>query len=112
MRRPKPRRELIACHDCGAAISFSALNCPHCGSQEPAGPHVLSPREIRRHRLEQRNDRTLALAMVGCAAAGAFYGIVMSSSQIGALLAGGGYGFVGAIIGVGTGFVINLTRNV
>jgi hypothetical protein len=72
---------------------------------------VFSPREIRRHRLEQRNDHTLALAVVGCAAAGALYGIVMSSNQIGAVLAGCGYGFVGMIIGVGVGFVINLTRN-
>ena len=72
---------------------------------------MFSPQEIRRHRIEQRNDRTLALATVGCAAAGAFYGIVMSSSQIGAVLAGCGYGFVGLIIGVGVGFVINMTRH-
>jgi len=72
---------------------------------------VFSPQEIRRHRLEQRNDRTLALAVAGCGAAGAFYGIVMSASQIGAVLAGCGYAFVGMIIGVGVGFVINMTRN-
>jgi hypothetical protein len=111
MRRPKPRPELIVCHDCGARISFSAQTCPHCGSQEPSGPYEFSRTEIRRHRIEQRNDRTLALAAVGCAAAGAFYGIVMSSSQIGALLAGGGYGLVGLVIGVGVAFVINLTRH-
>lgn len=111
MRRPKPQPELIACHDCGAGVSFSAASCPHCGSQEPSGPHVFSPEEIRRHRIEQRNDRTLALAVVGCAAAGAFYGIVMSSSQIGAVIAGCGYAFVGMIIGVGVGFVINMTRH-
>jgi hypothetical protein len=72
---------------------------------------VLSPREIRLHRIEQRNDRTLALAVVGCAAAGAFYGSVMSSNQLGAVLAGCGYGFVGVIIGVGVGFMINMTRH-
>jgi hypothetical protein len=110
MRR-KPQPELIACHDCGAGVSFSAASCPHCGSQEPSGPHVLSPQELRRHRIEQRNDHTLALAVVGCAAAGAFYGIVMSASQIGAVLAGCGYAFVGMIIGVGVGFVINMTRH-
>jgi 4-hydroxy-3-methylbut-2-en-1-yl diphosphate synthase IspG/GcpE len=111
MRRPKPQRELIACHDCGAGVSFSAASCPHCGSQEPSGPHVLSSQEIRRHRIEQRNDRTLALAVVGCAASGAFYGIVMSASQIGAVVAGCGYAFVGMIIGACVGFVINMTRN-
>ena len=110
MRGRKPQSELIACHDCGAGVSFSASTCPHCGSQEPSGPHVFSRREIRLHRIEQRNDRTLALSVVGCAAAGAFYGIVMSSSQIGAVLAGCGDGFVGMIIGVGVGFVINMTR--
>jgi len=104
------------CKDCEKP--FEALvygsekaSCPHCGSQEPSGPHLLSPQEIRRHRIEQRNDRTLALAVVGCAAAGAFYGIVMSASQIGAVLAGCGYAFVGMVIGVGVGFVINMTRN-
>ncbi len=107
MRRPKPPPELIACHDCGAGVSFSAAS----GSQEPSGPHVFSPQEIRRHRIEQRNDRTLALAAVGCAAAGAFYGIVMSASQLGAVVAGCGYAFVGLIIGVGVGFVINMTRH-
>ena len=111
MRHPSPQRELIACHDCGKAVSFSAASCPHCGSQEPAGPHVLNRTEIRRHRIEQRNDRTLALATVGCAAAGAFYGVVMSSGPYAALLAGCGYGLVGTVIGVGVGFVINLTRS-
>jgi hypothetical protein len=111
MPRPKLQRELITCHDCGAGISFSAASCPHCGSQEPSGPHVFSTREIRRHRIEQRNDRTLALTVVGCTAAGAFYGAVMSSGPYAALLAGGFYGFVGMVIGVGAGFVINLTRN-
>jgi hypothetical protein len=111
MRRPKPQRELIVCHDCGAGVSFSAASCPHCGSQEPSGPYVFNRTEIRRHRIEQRNDWTLALSTLGCAAGGAFYGVVMSTSPIGALLAGSGYGLVGMIIGVGVGFVLNLTRS-
>ena len=24
--------ELISCYDCGKGVSFSAANCPHCGS--------------------------------------------------------------------------------
>jgi hypothetical protein len=111
MRHPKPRQGLIACHDCGARVSFSATSCPRCGSQEPSGPHAFSRTEIRRHRIEQRNDHMLALATVGCTAAGAFYGAVMSSGPYAALLAGCFYGFVGMVIGVGVGFVINLTRS-
>src|SRR5215475_11079202 len=98
-RATKPQGELIDCHDCGARVSFSAASCPHCGSQEPSGPYVFSRREIRLHRIEQRNDRTLALAVVGCTAAGAFYGAVMNSGLYAAFLAGCFYGCVGMVIG-------------
>jgi rRNA maturation protein Nop10 len=72
--------ELINCHDCGRCVSFTAASCPHCGSIEPAGPYRFNRKEARRHRIEERNDRTLILMTVGFGAVGAFYGVEISSS--------------------------------
>jgi hypothetical protein len=66
--------ELINCYDCGKPVSFSAAACPQCGSIEPSGPYRHNRREIRRHRIEERNDRTLIVFMVVLGAVGAFYG--------------------------------------
>ena len=112
MRRPaSTQRELIACHDCGGRVSFSAAQCPHCGSREPTGPYVFNSREKRLHRIEERNDRNLALATVGCTALGVFYGVMTSTGISAAVLAGCGYGLVGLILGVPIGFLINMTRH-
>jgi hypothetical protein len=70
-----PHIELINCHDCEKPISFSAAACPQCGSIEPRGPYRHSRREIRRHRIEERNDRTLIVFMVVLGAIGAFYAL-------------------------------------
>ena len=104
------RAELIDCHDCRRPVSFGALRCPHCGSTEPSGPYVHSKKELRRLRAEDDNDRMLAVTTVACTGAGALYGILLSSSTFGAILAGIGYGVVGLLIGVPIGFAINLTR--
>jgi hypothetical protein len=103
--------ELISCHDCGNAVSFSAGSCPNCGSREPSGSYRWNQREARRYRIEERNDRTLILMTVGLGAVGAFYGVEISSSAFGALIAGLCYGFLGVVIGVPLAFAINITRN-
>jgi hypothetical protein len=105
------RTELINCHDCGKGVSFSATVCPHCGSVEPQGPYVQSVRELRRHRIEARNDRTLVVAVLSCGLGGLAYGLVMASSLVGKMLLGSGYGLLGVIIGVPVAFVINMTRH-
>jgi hypothetical protein len=103
--------ETIDCHDCSRPVSFSATRCPHCGSSEPAGPYRHSRREIRRHRIEERNDRTLLFMTLAAGVIGAFYGVETSSSRLGALMIGPLYGFVGATIGVSLAFALNVTRN-
>ena len=103
--------ELIRCHDCGNAVAFTAGSCPHCGSSEPRGPYVHSRRERRRHRFEQRNDNTLAVATAACTVGGVAYGAIIANGTFLALMLGLGYGFVGLLVGVPVGFVINMTRH-
>src|ERR1700761_6756709 len=101
-------RQLTSCHDCGNAVALSAGKCPHCGSPEPGGPYVFTPREQKRHRLEARNDRSLAVITFGCGAAGLLYGLLTSSTLFGHVIFGCSYGLVGMIIGVPLAFVINI----
>ena len=103
--------ELITCHDCGNGVSFTAANCPRCGSMEPRGPYIHSRRELRRLRAENRNDNTLLIAPLACCAGGAFYGVVMADSILWKLMLGLGYGSLGLLVGVPIGFVINMTRH-
>jgi hypothetical protein len=104
------RAELIDCHDCGRLVSFSAVSCPNCGSTEPSGFYRFSKKELRRQRAEERNDHMLLITTVACCCAGALYGVLLSSSTFGAIVAGVGYGVVGLLIGVPIGFAINMTR--
>jgi hypothetical protein len=53
-------------------VSFSAARCPQCGSIELRGPYRHNRKEIRRHRIEERNDPTLIMFMVVLGAIGAF----------------------------------------
>jgi hypothetical protein len=99
------RQELIGCHDCGGRVSFSAANCPHCGSTDPSGPYMQSPRERRLHRIEERNDQTLIAMTVLCTGIGFFFGAVTGGPWP-AL----GYGFIGAVIGMPAAFILNVTR--
>jgi hypothetical protein len=103
-------RELIGCHDCGGQVSFRAASCPHCGSPEPSGPYVFSRKEMRRHRIEQRNDINLLVTSLACAAVGGFYGAVASSGGVGAILHGFFYAALGLFVGVPIAFAINVTR--
>jgi hypothetical protein len=77
---------------------------PHCGSREPSGPYIQSPRQQRLHRIEERNDQTLVSMMMLCIGIGFFFGAVTGGTWP-AL----GYGFVGAIIGAPAAFIINMT---
>jgi uncharacterized membrane protein YeaQ/YmgE (transglycosylase-associated protein family) len=104
-------RELIRCHDCEQSVSFSAAACPQCGSIEPRGPYRHNRRELRRHRIEERNDRTLIVFMVVLGAIGAFYGAETGSTWIREALGTLWYGFVGVAIGATLAFGINITRN-
>lgn len=99
------RRELIGCHDCGGQVSFSAASCPHCGSREPSGPYIRSPREERLHRIEERNDQTFIGMTVLCTGIGFCFGAVT-----GGALPAIGYSFVGCIIGMPAAFILNMTR--
>jgi len=103
--------ELVSCHDCGRAVSFSAAKCPHCGSAEPNGPYVFNRKEARRHRIEERNDRNLMIVTLSCGLVGAAFGAADSSSTAGAIMGGIGFGLIGLLIGVPVAFVINMTRH-
>ncbi len=103
--------ETTACHDCGKSISFSARTCPHCGSTEQFGPYQFSAREARLHRIEDRNDRRLAVSAMTFGALGAAYGFATSTSAVGAFFAVAAYGLLGLIIGVPVGFAINFMRS-
>ena len=105
MGAQRKHQQTIDCHDCGGTVSFSAANCPHCGSREPSGPYIMSPREQRLHRIEDCNDQTLMRMLVLCTGIGFFYGAVT-----GGALPALGYGLVGAFIGVPAGFIINVGR--
>lgn len=104
-------QQLIDCHDCGQGVSFSAQSCPHCGSTEPAGSPELSPRALRKLRVEETNDRRLIIITLLCCGLGVLYGAVMSPGGSAALWSGLGFGFVGAVIGVPAAFIINVSRN-
>ena len=108
MSERKP--ELIDCHDCAGPVSARAANCPHCGSPEPSGPYVFSRTELRRHRIEYRNDINLLVTSLACAAAGALYGAIISSNLPGAILHVLFYGVLGLLVGVPIAFAINVTR--
>jgi hypothetical protein len=103
--------ETIICHDCEKPVSFSAAVCPQCGSIEPRGPYRHNRRAIRRHRIEERNDRTLIVFMIALGAIGAFYGAKTGSSWVSEAVFTLLYGFVGVVAGVPIAFAINVTRN-
>ena len=52
----------------------------------------------------------LILTTAGCCCAGALYGIMLSSSTLGAIASGVGYGLLGLLVGVPVAFAINVTR--
>ena len=91
-------------------MSLHAVNCPHCGSPEPSGPYVFTGKELRRHRVEQRNDINLVVISLACAAGGGLYGAIVSSAGHGAILHGLFYGAVGLFVGVPIAFAVNVTR--
>ena len=74
------RLELINCHDCDRPVSFTAADCPNCGSREPRGPYRHNRNEARRIGIEGRNDTRLILMTVGFGAIGVFYGIETSAT--------------------------------
>ena len=91
-------------------MPFCAASCPHCGSPEPSGPYVFSGKEIRRHRVEYRNDINLLITSLACAAGGVLQGAIISSSGLGAILHGLFYGLLGLLVGVPVAFALNVTR--
>lgn len=110
MRARAKAPELIECHDCGREVSFSAASCPQCGSREPAGPHVHSPRELRRLRAEAHNDRTLIVSVAGCGLLGVAVGALTGSGPIMMVVGAAFCGLIGLLLGAPIGFVINMTR--
>lgn len=104
------RQELIGCHDCGEAVSFSAGNCPHCGSTQPCGPYVLSVGELKRHRIEEKNDRRLVAVTALCCVLGVAFGVLTASGPWSAIMGGLGFGFVGLAVGAPAAFIINVGR--
>ncbi|MCP3476658.1 hypothetical protein NLM33_41560 [Bradyrhizobium sp. CCGUVB1N3] len=77
MKESKTQLELIGCYDCGTPVAFSAVACPTCGSSEPLGPYVHSPRELKLHRIEEKNDQTLMSMTLLCCGIGLFFGALI-----------------------------------
>jgi hypothetical protein len=103
--------ELINCYDCGKPVSFSAAACPQYGSIEPSGPYRHNRREIRRHRIEERNDRTLIVFMRARRGRGVLWPPKTGSSWVSEAVFTLLYGFVGVVAAVPIAFAINVTRN-
>ncbi len=110
MAKPRRRTELIDCNDCGNAVSFSAAQCPHCGSREPAGPYWMNAGEHRLFNIEARNDRQAAIVAGLACAIGGFYGVSIGSGLVSAILWGLAYGALGLLAGVPVAVAVNLTR--
>jgi hypothetical protein len=106
----KTARELIDCHDCGNAVSFSATTCPHCGSREPAGSYRMSAGERYLLNIERRNDRDGAIVAGTAGAIGALYGAASSASLLGAIGWAIVYGAAGLMVGIPVAFAVNITR--
>lgn len=70
------RQELIGCYDCGGGVSFSAASHPHCGSSQPSGPYLMSEREQKRRRIEEKNDKPLVAVTLLCCALGVAFGVL------------------------------------
>jgi membrane associated rhomboid family serine protease len=114
--------EVISCHDCHGFVSFSATRCPHYGSTAPSGPYQFSKEEVRKFRIEQRNDNYLIRTAVLLGVIGMLYGIVVGrksvteSSWYGVqsaviVVSAAWYGLMGALIGVPLAATVNLYRS-
>jgi hypothetical protein len=104
--------EIIRCHDCKHAVSFSAASCPHCGSTEPTGPYKFSKKEARSYRIEQRNDNNLVVTTLAFGAIAASYGVLVNlPSVFAATVAGLAYGLLGLLIGAPLAFTVNMVRH-
>jgi hypothetical protein len=112
--------EVINCHDCKRAVSFSANSCPHCGSTEPAGPYRFSKREARNFRIEDRNDNYLVKTTLLLGLVGTLYGVVVGqrseSNWYGVhsaiiVMSAVWYGLIGVLIGVPVAAAINMYRS-
>jgi hypothetical protein len=114
--------ETINCHDCRRFVSFSAARCPHCGSTEPAGPYQFSATDVRKFRIEQRNDNYLVRTALLIGFIGVLYGIVVGERSVSesgwhalqnsivamnAVL----YGFLGILFAVPLAATLNLFRS-
>ena len=76
---------------------------------DPAARAVSTSRyEIRRHRVEERNDRTLIVFMVVLGAIGAFCGAKTGSSWLSKTAFTFLYGSVDVVAGVPIAFAINV----
>jgi hypothetical protein len=102
--------ELITCWDCKRSISFTATNCPYCGSREPSGPYQASRRELKGHRIEQRNDRTVFVTFVVVGLIGAIWGYFASPDGYNPTIVSVVGGVVGVFLGLLIAFMINLIR--
>lgn len=100
--------ELIDCHDCRKPVSFTAAQCPHCGSREPAGPYQFSDRQSRRFRIEAYNDlRMVVFALLG-AVIGVVYGVHVSDGWLSAVAMIPAYGLLGTTVGLAVAVSVNL----
>jgi hypothetical protein len=75
------------------------------------GPYVHSRQELRKLRIEAKNDRRLVVVTLACCAIGLTYGAVMGPGGTASLWTSLAYGFVGAVIGVPAAFIVNVTRH-
>jgi hypothetical protein len=112
--------EVIKCHDCRRSVSFSASDCPHCGSKEPAGTYQFSKKEARKFRIEDRNDNYLVRTTLLLGLIGMLYGIVVGqrseSSWYGVqtaviVISAAWYGLIGLLIGVPLATAVNMYRS-
>jgi hypothetical protein len=102
--------EVINCHDCKKPVSFSAAYCPHCGSREPSGSYQANKKEVHGYRIEEKNDRTVIVALTVSGAIGSILGFLTSPSGYNPMIAVAVLGFAAMFLGVLIAFVVNMIR--
>ena len=103
--------ELTPCYDCKKSISFTAAQCPYCGSTEPSGPYQANKREKGTYSIEARNDNTVIIGCLVGACVGALLGYLASPPEFYPLIMSLVMALMLTLVGLAIAFVINIVRS-